>query len=110
MDIDERISRTRLTADERAALHIVSKSGYIEPTPAFRLKYIFALMMLEQKGLVRCAWTEGHKDVEAARLTPEGRCERQSIRPRVGMSILAVIGGLLILAAAAVSWALLSHF
>ena len=54
MNIDEKISRVKLTRDERTVLRIVKEGG--EPSPAFgHVRYVAALTTLEQKGLVRCA-------------------------------------------------------
>lgn len=113
MDIDEKISRTRLTADERAALRIVKDGG--EPSPAFgHVRYVAALMTLEQKGLVRCAWVEGHKDVDTARLTLAGDylltvnpSLRQPVVWQIVEVLLAIIKRLIVIIALAV---LLAHY
>ncbi len=113
MDLDERMSRIRLTADERAALRIVKDGG--EPPPAFgHVRYVAALMTLEQKGLVRCAWVEGHKDADAARLTLAGDylltvnpSLRQPIVWQIVEVLLAIIKRLIVIIALAV---LLAHY
>lgn len=93
MDIDEKISRIRLSRDERAALRMVKERG--EPPPAFgRVRYLAALMTLERKGFVMCAWVEGREDVDAVRLTLAGDyllTVNPSLQPPIAWQVAEVL-------------------
>lgn len=107
------IERITLTKGAKALLRALGDDASRFGTDMLQARESAALE-LERKGLVRCAWVEGRKDVDAVRLTLAGDyllTVNPSLRPPIAWQVaevlLAIIKRLIVIVALAV---LLAHY